>query len=240
MKKNKKKIIITGCNGSIGSALVSFFIKKKFIVIGLDKTKPAMKKVIFYTVNLSNISNLNKTYKKIYKKYNSVDYLINCAGFIHNELLIKYQNGFKTHSISNWKKVIENNLNTTFYNTKMFVDYFSTIKKNDQVIINFSSVNSEGLVGQSSYGAAKAAIEVATKVWSKELSVFKIRVACISPGYINVKSTNQNITKTEKEKITNAIPLKRFGNINEIISGINFIINNRYFNGKTLKIDGGK
>ena len=59
MKKNKKKIIITGCNGSIGSALVSFFIKKKFIVIGLDKTKPAMKKVIFYTVNLSNISYVN-------------------------------------------------------------------------------------------------------------------------------------------------------------------------------------
>jgi len=240
MKNYKKKIIITGCNGSIGSALVSFFIKKKFIVIGLDKTKPRIKKMIFFNVNLGNTSKLNEIYKKIYKKYNSVDCLINCAGFIHNELLIKYQNGFKTHSISNWKKVIENNLNTTFYNTKMFVDYFASIEKNDQVIINFSSINSEGLVGQSSYSAAKAAIEVATKVWSKELSIFKIRVACISPGYINVESTNQNITKIEKEKITNSIPLKRLGKINEIISGINFIINNKYFNGKTLKIDGGK
>ena len=60
MKNYKKKIIITGCNGNIGSALVSFFIKKKFIVIGLDKTKPRIKKMIFFNVNLGNTSKLNE------------------------------------------------------------------------------------------------------------------------------------------------------------------------------------
>ena len=36
-----------------------------------------------------------------------IDTLINCAGLIHNELMIKFDNGFKTHSILNWKNVIE-------------------------------------------------------------------------------------------------------------------------------------
>lgn len=236
--KNNKIAIVTGCSGSIGSLITDLFKKKKIKVIGIDKKKNF--NCEFYKCDLNKPRSLEKVYKKIKKKYDNIEILVNCAGFIHNELMIKFKNGIQTHSLSNWKNVIENNLNVTFYNTKFYVDFFKDSRKGNKLIINFSSVNSIGQIGQSAYSSAKAAIEVATKVWAKELSPLKIRVACISPGYFNLDSTNKNLNQNEKNKIMNEIPLKRFGKSKEILNGINFIISNQYFNGKILRLDGGK
>ena len=207
--KNNKTVIVTGCSGSIGHLITEFLKKKKINVVGIDIKKN--KNTDFYSCNLNKPKNLKIIYKKIKNKYKKVDILINCAGLIHNELTVKFKNGLITHSIKSWKKVIDNNLNITFYNTKFFIDYFNNFDASEQLIINFSSVNSKGQIGQSAYSAAKAAIEVATKVWSQELSAFNIRVAGISPGYFDFKSTNQNLNKQEKNNIIKLIPVKRFG-----------------------------
>ena len=48
----KKKIIITGGSGFIGSNLVSYFLNKNYFVINIDK--------LSYSGNNYNIHNLNK------------------------------------------------------------------------------------------------------------------------------------------------------------------------------------
>ena len=64
-------------------------------------------------------------------------------------------------------------------------------------------------------------------------------MACIAPGYIDLKSTMNNTKKKDRQKILSEIPLKKFGNVKDLLDGINFLIANEYFNGKILKIDGG-
>ena len=122
----------------------------------------------------------------------------------------------------------------------MYVENFLSDHSTEKLIINFSSVNSVGVVGQSAYSSAKAAIESLTKVMSMELATFNFRAACISPGYINAKSTLKNVDKRKLDSIVQSIPLKKLGSLNDIANGLEFIINNKYFNGKVLKIDGGK
>ena len=95
-------------------------------------------------------------------------------------------------------------------------------------------------MGQSAYSASKAAVEIFTKVLALELASFKFRTACISPGYINVDSTIKSIKKVKLDKIIQSIPLKKMGTPNDVAKGIDYVINNKYFNGKVLKIDGGK
>ena len=187
----------------------------------------------FHTPLLKKISN------KIKKKYKNIDILINAAGHIHNELFVNYKNEFKYHKSTTWKKTINSNLNSVFFSTKNFLPLLMESNNSDKLIINFSSVNSDGIVGQAAYSASKKAVEILTKVWAKEFAPFKIRVACISPGYINTESTLKNTKEKSRKKILEEIPSKRFGEINEILNSLNFILNNRYFNGKILKIDGG-
>ena len=235
-----KKIIITGCSGSIGSYLINFYKKKNYKVIGIDQSSPEKKNFDFYKVDMSNEQKLKRIYKKIASKHKNINILINSGGYIHNELFLNLTKNFKTHEYKNWKKVIRNNLDLTFLNSKFYIDNFIKDFSNEKIIINFSSINSQGIVGQSAYGAAKAAVEVFTKVLSKELASLNCRVACISPGYIKVKSTLKNVDKKNLEKIINTIPLKKLGSARDIAYGVEYIIKNKYFNGKVLNIDGGK
>jgi 3-oxoacyl-[acyl-carrier protein] reductase len=235
-----KKVIITGCSGSVGAYLTKYFKRKKYKVIGIDQKDIKLKGIDFYKVNMANESNLKKIYKKILSKHKKIKILINTAGFIHNELILNLSKNFKTHSYSNWKKVIKNNLDLTFLNTKFFIDNFKEDYSNEKIIINFSSINSKGVIGQSAYSSAKAAIEVFTKVLSRELAGLNFRVTCIAPGYLNVKSTINNVDKKNLKKIIETIPLKKLGYPEDIVKGVDFIIKNKYFNGKTLNIDGGQ
>ena len=57
---------------------------------------------------------------------------------------------------------------------------------------------------------------------------------------MDVKSTIAKTSKIQIKKIINNNPTKRLGKINELIKAIFFIIENDYFNGKTLYLDGGQ
>ena len=78
-----------------------------------------------------------------------------------------------------------------------------------------------------------------TKVMAMELSIFNIRVVAISPGYFDTISTKKNMSDKEISKIISKTPSRRIGNENELIHLIYTIINNKFMNGKTYKIDGG-
>jgi 3-oxoacyl-[acyl-carrier protein] reductase len=112
-------------------------------------------------------------------------------------------------------------------------------KKRKGVIINISSISAQGNVGQSAYSASKAGVEALTKTWSKELAMFGIRSTCIAPGFFDTPSTKEKVNTHMLEKWEKSIPLKRLGNLDELLTSVEFIIANDYFNGKILSIDGG-
>ena len=234
----KKIILLTGSEGSIG---VNIFrsLRKKYNIIQRDKKKKL--KANYFSCDMSSDKQVSKTFNSIKKKFGKCHILINCAGQIYNELFLKYDKKYITHSVSSWKNVLNNNLNSTFVSSKFFVDIFCLDQKNknEKLIINFSSVNAIGIPGQAAYSSSKSAIETFTKVLSKELGFLKIRVACIAPGYFNLESTNSNLSNQKKNEKINETPIRRFGKINELINAINFIINNKFYNGKSLKIDVG-
>jgi 3-oxoacyl-[acyl-carrier protein] reductase len=130
------------------------------------------------------------------------------------------------------------NLNSVFYMTSHMVDNM-VAKKMQGVIINISSISAQGNVGQSAYSATKAAVEALTKTWAKELGMFKIRSACIAPGFFDTPSTRESLNENMLEQWKKNVPLKRLGVLDELYSGVEFIIRNDYYNGKILQIDGG-
>ena|ERR1035437_3068534 len=239
-------ILITGGGKGIGNFLAISLSKtaSKVIVIDNDKASlDAMDKslgISTYCCDLTNHEEVNKTISEIFNDFANVNVLINNAGLIHSEPLFNMLNrNDPKHSIENWKKTIDINLNAVFYTTVNVVEKMYAKRIKNGLIINISSISAQGNSGQSAYSAAKAGVEAMTKTWSKELGMFKIRCVAIAPGFFNTESTKNSLSENVLSKWQNAVALKRLGNLDEIVSGVKFIIENDYFNGKILSIDGG-
>jgi len=111
-------------------------------------------------------------------------------------------------------------------------------RSNEGVIINISSISRAGNVGQTNYSAAKAGVAAMTVTWAKELARYNIRVASIAPGFCATRMVSAMPSEIQN-RITSTIPARRFGQADEIAGASLFIVQNDYFNGRVLEVDGG-
>ena len=240
-----KKIIITGACGSIGAEIVKYFYKKNnLICIDIDikklkNLKDKFKNIKIHQCDLTSQKKVKELTFQLNSKYKNFDILINNAGMIYSHPIIKLTSkGFRSHSYKNWKKILDINFNSLFLFSSRIIENFCN-NRTKGIIINISSISAKGNIGQSAYSVAKSGIEILTKIWAQELSSFNIRVACIAPGFLNTKSTQNSLNKFQIDHLKKNTPLKRLGATNELMLAINFIIKNEFFNGKVLSLDGG-
>jgi GDPmannose 4,6-dehydratase len=118
MKKNEKKVIITGALGQDGRILSEIFIKKKFKVIGIVKnTKNKIIGIKYYKIPLNNFTLLSKALSKIEPDI-----------FIHL--------GTDNPNFLDTKKYL---FNKNYLIVKNILDFFSTYKKKTKIILIGSS-----------------------------------------------------------------------------------------------------
>ena len=170
-----------------------------------------------------------------------LDGLLNNAGILRDGLLVKKnrQSGkITTLSRADWQAVIDVNLTGA---TWIVRDAVAQMAKNEiatGVVVNMSSLSRHGNRGQSNYVAAKAALAANTATWAREFAPFRIRVGALAPGLIETPMT-QAICKKTREALIAEIPLGHIGTPHDVWLGVKFIIENDYFTGRCLDIDGG-
>lgn len=168
----------------------------------------------------------------MFKKFKNIDVLINNAGIICDKLITNM-------NIEDWNKVIDINLKSVFYLSKNVIKHMS--KNNYGRIINISSISGfTGNIGQSNYSASKSGIIGFTKSIALEVALKGITVNNVSPGLINTSLTKK-LTNKQKIKYISKIPMKRFGNAQEVADLILFLVSRRssYITGQTIHINGG-
>ncbi len=245
MDITKHNIIITGGASGFGEYLVNYFIDKAKKIILLDVNKKGLRKfnnknnVDAFFCDLTNPHETEQVIEEIYKKYPDTSILVNNAGLIHSELMFNlFNQQDKRHSIENWDKYLKVNLSSTFY-CSLYVIEQMVLKRIKGLLINISSISANGNAGQSVYSAAKAGVNALTVAWGRELSIYGIRTGGIAPGFFDTPSTHKALNPNIIKKITGEIPLRKLGNLEELAKSVQFIIDNDYFNGKILEIDGG-
>lgn len=138
-----------------------------------------------------------------------------------------------------WREVIETNLNSAFFVTRHFVSHM--VERGDGVILQMSSVTGiKGNVGQTNYGASKAALIGMTQSLALELARFNIRVNAVVPGFIATEMVEQ-IPQAQQATLRKGIPLRRFGTVGEVAALCLFLASTdaTYVTGQTFVIDGG-
>ena len=245
MNLKDKTIVITGGAGGLGKAMAGAMIEMgaKLAIIDLDKTAvdktvKQLSNAVGYAANICDEDQVDKVFKEIRNDLGPIHVLINCAGILRDGLVVKQKDeSLLKMPLDNFKSVIDVNLTGTFLCGREA----AAAMIEDQtkgVIINISSISRAGNYGQSNYSASKSAVDALTTTWCKELASFGIRSAAIAPGFIATDMT-ANMPDGVLEKISSRIPLGRLGTPQEIAAGAVFIIENDYFNGRVLEIDGG-
>lgn len=168
--------------------------------------------------------------KDIKKEFGTLDILVNNAGITRDMLLMRM-------SEEQFDQVINTNLKGTFN----MVRHASSLmlKQHSGTIINMASVvGVTGNIGQANYAASKAGIIGLTKSAAKELAQRGITCNAIAPGFVETDMTDVLAEETKQEMLK-AIPLKRYGTVDDIASAAVFLAKNTYITGQVLNVDGG-
>jgi 3-oxoacyl-[acyl-carrier protein] reductase len=182
--------------------------------------------------DVGNLEQVQSMVGKVEEAWGNVDILVNNAGIIDDGLLIRM-------SDKQWDRVINTNLNGTFYCTRAALR--KMLQKRWGRIINIGSVvGIRGNIGQVNYTSSKAAIIGFTKSLAKEVATRNITVNCVTPGYISTE-TVATLTQEQKDRIMTWIPQGHFGEVDDIAYMASFLATEkaRYVTGQVISVDGG-
>ncbi len=231
--------IVTGGSRGIGKAMVKKFVEEGCrVAFTFNKSKALASKIEKetkgkakgYRVNVRDITEMKKFIDGIRRRFKKLDILVNNAGIIRDKSLMMMEQ-------KDWAEVLDTNLTGAFNAAKSSIVTF--MKQKSGNIINVSSLSGIiGIPGQVNYAASKAGLIGFTKALSKEVGPYNVRVNAIAPGFIETELVN---SLKNKEKITNEIPLRRFGNADEVAELALFLASEKssYITGQTIVIDGG-
>lgn len=238
-------VLVTGAAGDIGRELVACFLNLGHRVLALDiqphypENFQGFDRLVYRSCDLTDPAATADLIQAFVDEYGVIEVLLNNVGLIYNCPVISYIDGkLSGHTIKDWDRVISVTLSTTFHITTTCVG-FMVQKGKGGVIINISSISASGNAGQSAYSAAKGAVNSMTLAQAKELGAFGIRVAAIAPGFIDTPSTLRALGAESLRKIKRSIPLRRLGLVSEVCHAAVFILENQYFTGTVLELNGG-
>ena len=180
--------------------------------------------------HVSDFAACEEFVKQVLAKYKKVDILVNNAGVTRDNLIMRM-------SEDDYDAVLDTNLKGAFNMIRHLSRSF--IKQRSGKIINISSVSGVlGNAGQANYAASKAGIIALTKSAAKELAQRGITCNAIAPGFVETDMTDVLAEETKQEMLK-AIPLKRYGTVDDIASAAVFLAKNTYITGQVLNVDGG-
>ena len=221
-----RKAVITGAAQGIGRAIAMEFEKHGAIVAIVDISSEK------YSCNVCDFDAVKDTCEKIIQDFGGVDILVNNAGITRDNLLLRMTE-------AEFDAVLNVNLKGAFNFTKHLSR--ALLKSKNGRIINISSVSGlTGNPGQVNYSASKAGLVGMTKTLAKEFASKGITVNAIAPGFIETDMTAV-LPESIVESMHKAIPLKRFGQVQDIANLAAFLAsdNASYITGEVIRVDGG-
>ena len=236
----KQKIFITGASGGIGSAITKKFHKIGHQLILTSSSKEKLLKLSelygdhhhYYVLDLSDLTNLTSVMSEIVKDHPDISILINNAGLTSDSLLLRMK-------LNQWQEVMNTNLTSNFVIMKSVLP--NMIKNKNGKIIGISSVVAiSGNPGQSNYVSSKSGMIGFYKSIAHEVASRNINVNVVSPGFI-VSPMTDKLTETQKNKMLENIPMKKFGYPDDVANLVYFLSSNEatYITGQNFHVNGG-
>jgi len=237
IKFMKKKYLILGATGSVGSALANLLYDDKIDCHLVARNEDEVKKVaekLSYTYSVCDVLKLDfiNDLKKdlIETEILGIAY---CVGSIDiKPLRLTKASDFVSSYVLNLVAV-----------TDVIRSFQDNLKNNKGSVVLFSTVAAKkGFANHSIISSAKAAVEGLTVALAAELAP-NIRINCIAPSLTKSKMASSIIKNPSIEQsIAKMHPLKRLGEGADSANLANFLLTSKssWITGQIIAVDGGR
>jgi len=247
MRRFKNQIIlITGGSQGIGKAIAKRILDEGGKVIVADINKEMLKQaertftskaenLAFYELNIGEEKSVKTLAETISNDFGRLDVVINSAGVVG----------------PNGKKITETNLedfdNTYAVNLRgafLVSKYFIPLMEQNnygRILLIASIAGKEGNPGMCAYSSTKAGVIGLAKSIGKEYAETGIRINALAPAVIKTALVDA-MNESQVKYMTDKIPMKRLGTLNEIAALVAFIVSpeNDFTTGFTYDMSGGR
>ena len=235
--------IITGGAQGFGLAISKRIIQSggKVVIWDIDEiaVEAASKEInsndlSFKKVDVTNFEEIEKALLETENELGKIDVFVNNAGITGMNAKVW------DYPLDEWKKVIELDLNSTFYCCKAVVPHM--IKNNYGRIVNIASIaGKEGNPNASAYSTAKAGVIGFTKSLGKELADKNIAVNCVTPAAAKTRIFDQ-MTQEHIDYMLSKIPRNRFAKVDELASLVCWLLSeeNSFTTAAVFDLSGGR
>ena len=245
--------IVTGGASGLGAAtarlLASRGAKVALFDMNADKGEALAAELggTFCKANVTSEEEVDAAFARAREAHGQERVLINCAGVgnaIKTASRDKQTGEIKHFPVSAFEWVVQINLIGTFRCIAKSAAGMMTLDPGEDgergAIVNTASVAAEdGQIGQAAYSASKGGVVGMTLPIARDLMAEGIRVNTILPGIFDtplLQAAPQNV----KDALAASVPFpKRLGRPDEYARLALTMVENGYFNGEDVRLDGG-
>ncbi len=235
--------LVTGGAHGIGLAIGQWFLNDGWNVALLDNNAdtllPAVQalqqpsRLIAVHADVSIPEQVARAVADVDARFGRIDALVNNAG-----VAVFKRIGLTTYE--EWRYVMATNLDGPFLCTQAVAPVM--LRQGGGAVVNIASISGmRASTMRVAYGTSKAAIIHLTKQQAIEYGNAGIRVNAVAPGPVETEMARQVHDETIRRDYFDAIPLRRYGTVDEIASAVGYLCSPAaaYVNGQTLAVDGG-
>ena len=227
--------IVTGASRGIGLAVAKCAADAGARVVLLARgqevtevAKQCSPQCIGFSCDVTNSEEVKNVVEEIFDSLGRIDVVVNNAGFHRGGKISRLQQ-------KDWKDVLDTNL-TGAMNV---IKHSSAYLDQGSAIVNVGAVvGFRGFPGDSAYAASKAGLGGLTRALAVELAVKGVTVNMVIPGLVLTDMT-RNLSEKALESMRNTIPLKRYGQAQEVAEVVCWVASSTYMTGAFVPVDGG-
>jgi 3-oxoacyl-[acyl-carrier protein] reductase len=246
------RAIVTGASGGIGLATARALAEAGAAHVGLlarsqEKLDAAVEslqgqqspgKIIPILADVRDAEALKEGFANFVKQAGGLDVLVNNAGVLLAGALLSISfKGISRYSLDDWQTTMDVNLKGVFLCSQLAIEQMVR-RRSKGVIVNISSYSRQGRPWQAAYSASKGGVASLTLTLAQELAPYGIRCVAVAPGMVDTSMAQQGSEEFRK-KILDHVAVGRLGRPEEVAHAVLFCIENDFFNGRVLELDGG-
>jgi NAD(P)-dependent dehydrogenase (short-subunit alcohol dehydrogenase family) len=246
MKAKGHAALVTGGGSGLGAAAAAALIEAGAKVALLDVNLEAAQQVaakigaLAIACDVADAVSAARAIDEAKAKHGAARILVNCAGIAPAKRIVGRDGPMP---LENFADVVRVNLVGTFNMLRLAsadMSALDPLEDNERgVIISTASIAAyEGQIGQAAYAASKGGVVSLTLPAARELAQFGIRVNAIAPGIFSTPML-RGLPQEAQESLAASVPFpKTLGDPAQYAALALHIVENRYINGETIRLDG--